>query len=378
MKENISSLKQWIDRVFDDIAKVNEIKKPSDIVVYMVGSTSEGAGDMIPYNTPIRKIDGGYVIGSIVFTQTQASILTMKIDGEVDYIFFDAEKKLRIIYEPDHSPYKEFDLDSIITPQKNDIELGNISSACHKLVAKSLVCEYKGNDLTISSVWLFLIESLGELSGKKLVVYGAGNIGSKLALKLVESGANVEVVSRDYITGSMVVAALNKIKNKNVLSNINISTNNVFSALNAHAIIGCTNSSPVINREMINVMRPDGVVIDVGKGTVDKEGIKKCSQRGIKLWRADITPMIGSLVSSSMAMKSLVSDNFGRRNLIEDIHIVSGGFIGEMYDVIVDCYKNPLLVMGVCAGEGVLMTVLDEIATENCKKIQDYIDSKSQ
>ena len=45
--------------------------------------------------TPMRKISNAYIIGSIVFTQAQAVVLSALLDGKVDYIFLDAEKNFQ-------------------------------------------------------------------------------------------------------------------------------------------------------------------------------------------------------------------------------------------------------------------------------------------
>ena len=100
MQEDIDHLTQWINEIQVIINDLNSKKRSSDILVFMIGSTSQDNGDGRPYLTPIRKISNGFVFGSIVYSQTQAILLSSKIDGHVDFIFVDAEKKLPINNNP--------------------------------------------------------------------------------------------------------------------------------------------------------------------------------------------------------------------------------------------------------------------------------------
>jgi len=308
--EDLPYLKDWINTVLTKISLVKNSKKNNEIIVFMIGTTANFEKDSKPYITPIRTITNGYVIGSIVYSQAQAAVLASKVDGLVDYFFIDAEKKLPLMINPDIRPWKYFDLNIAQSEINSRVELGNISSMCKDIIKVSKMYEYKGNDITLESVWLYLVSVFSDLSGLKIVIYGAGNIGSKLALKLAESGANIYIITRDQAKSSLIASALNSIKHKYVLSNISISTNDIYSSIGANAIIGCTNSGAVISSDMVAVMDNNGAVVDVGKGTISTDAIQTCVERNIKIWRADITPMIGPLVLSAIEMNDLLSNKY--------------------------------------------------------------------
>ena len=128
MQEDINHLIKWIDEIQEIINDLNTKKDSSDILVFMIGNTSQDTGDGRPYLTPIRELSNGFVFGSIVYSQTQAILLSTKIDGLVDYIFVDSEKKLPINKSPDHSPFKYFGIEWFNLNKNRTVEYGNISS----------------------------------------------------------------------------------------------------------------------------------------------------------------------------------------------------------------------------------------------------------
>jgi hypothetical protein len=181
------------------------------------------------------------------------------------------------------------------------------------------------------------------------------------------------MITRNQAEYGIVASALNQIKHKYVLSNVTMSTNNIYSSIGADAIIGCTNTSPVISSDMVKVMNGNGVVVDVGKGTITVNAIKMCAERNIKTWRADIKPIIGSLVLSSISMNNLLSNEYGRRMMECGVYIVSGGYIGSKYDVIVDSYIHPNIIIGVCSDAGKVFIEYDELAKQNLSKVDNAI-----
>ena len=378
MKEDIDHLTQWIDEVLLAIEDLNAKKGSSDILVFMIGNTSQDIGSGRPYLTPVRKLSNGFVFGSIVYSQTQAIFLSTKIDGLVDYIFVDSEKKLPINKNPDHSPFDYFGISDLNLNKNKMVEYGNISSVCSNTIQSSHMFAYKGNDISADTAWLFLIEKFRELSGKKVLIYGAGNIGNKLALKLVECGCTVIIVTRNIAKTESIVKSLNKIKSTSVLSSITASTEPEISSKDIDAIIGCTNAQPVITESMVANMNLEGVVIDIGKGTIFQDAIDFCNKKNMEIWRLDITAIINSLIASSRSMQNLLKSSFGRREIIENTFVVSGGFIGSRYDIIGDSYLTPKAIIGVCEGPGKIFFDLDDIAQKKLESVEKLIKSNNQ
>ena len=98
-------------------------------------------------------------------------------------------------FHPDHRKfiYKKVRLSNEF------VELGNLSSTVKTNTKNTLVHEFKPNDITVEHVWLLLRSHFGILGKKRVAIIGSGNIGFKLGLKLVESGASVILNRRDLI-----------------------------------------------------------------------------------------------------------------------------------------------------------------------------------
>ena len=146
---------------------LNTLKKGSAKTVFTIATTSKKEAE--PYLTPIRRSDLFSVCGCVIFEQSILKEIVEIIDGQVDYIFVDSEKKIPVT----------------IHPKLNVVETGNLSKVCFQEIKKSRILEYKPNDITVNATWSFLSQKLNFLSGKKVSILGSGNIGSKLALKLV-------------------------------------------------------------------------------------------------------------------------------------------------------------------------------------------------
>ena len=137
------------------------------------------------------------------------------IDGQVDYIFVDNEKIILL------QNFK--DLKSVTNKLSNEFKFignKNLSYICFDRIKKSKIFEFKPSDITVNATWSFLSQRLNFLSGKKVSILGSGNIGSKLALKLVESNVNVSITRKNNYKGK-IIAPMN-IKSENTASCITL------------------------------------------------------------------------------------------------------------------------------------------------------------
>ena len=99
--EDLNYLNDWYKSCLESVKLAKKNLISNQFLIYMIGTTSDKSCSFKPYNTPLRTITNGYVIGSVVFSQTQAIILASLIDGLVDYVFVDSEKKLPVVYNVD-------------------------------------------------------------------------------------------------------------------------------------------------------------------------------------------------------------------------------------------------------------------------------------
>ncbi len=109
-------------------------KKEKKLSGFMIGNTSKSEKNNF-YFTPIRNTKSMVVSGIIVYSETYAKKAAKYLDGKVDYILVDSEKKI---------------------PPKQNGDPSNIERRVKEVLKKTPMWVYKGNDLTVDAVDIFL------------------------------------------------------------------------------------------------------------------------------------------------------------------------------------------------------------------------------
>jgi hypothetical protein len=354
--EDLDYLKRWMVQVERHIRELHELARRSGrLAIFTISSTVKIPQNRWPYLTPIRSIVHGHIGGVVVFSQSQAILACSVVDGLADVVLVDAEKKIGIQYGHSAALLAQFGItlppNARIT--KSYVEMGNLSAACARFLQKSKFQEFKANDITVDAVWLQLTSWFKVLSGRKFAIIGVGNIGFKLALKLVESGSSVEIVRRDLARGMLMADVLNLVKPRSTLASVHYNQDPFQACLYADAIIGCTSGQPVIRWEMTQGLKEGGLLIDVGKGCFYADAVQKAIASGIPIYRCDITSSIDGLVAAMERNRAYLSNEMGRRVLPEEgICLISGGHMGLAGDLIVDNFRRPTRFFGVSDGSG--------------------------
>jgi hypothetical protein len=104
-------------------------------IVFSVGNTRVLDSSSY-YITPIRVIDNLLISGIVLFSEPEGSVVFNLLDGNVDFIFVDCEKKSK-------NSHKGF---------------FNLERLSVELVVKSKLFFYKGNDLTVDSIDSFIYQ----------------------------------------------------------------------------------------------------------------------------------------------------------------------------------------------------------------------------
>ena len=378
MKNNFSEilyLENWLDKTLKIAKELNQkIKKKNKKNIFLISTTKKQTKNLLPYNTPLRETEFGFLSGVVVFSQTQAILVANKLDGIVDYIFVDAEKKLGVTINAENNISKHFKISHLIKKDgKKNIEYGNISGAVRGVIKKSFFHEYKPNDLTIDSVWTFVSNYFRGLSGKKITIVGSGNIGFKLGLKFVESGANVELVRRSVEAGQLFANTINLIKSEYTIAEAHYDSDPIKAAIRSDVLIGATDGVEIINWEMIQSMNKNGIIIDIGKGTINKEVAKKAISNKLKIFRADITAALSGTISTILRNIKITENHLGRKKLKKNIFIVSGGQFALENDIIVDNINKPKNIIGVADGNGDLKIKLNKNLISKLKQVEELI-----
>lgn len=373
-QEDIAYLHKWSEKVKAIAAKLRKkADEEGGIAAFTIGCTTKPTKGLRPYTTPVRSVSDGFVGGVVVYTQTQSLLACCMVDGIVDHIFVDAEKKLPLLVGLDKKPLEEFGL-PVQQMEKSlssltSLEMGNLSSACSRVIKHSGFFEYKSNDMTVEGLWYYLSSRMNSLSGRKIAIIGGGNIGFKIAVKLVESGCNVQFVRRDVNRGLLLSNAVNVIKPPATQASATYNSDPVQACFFCDAVLGCTNGKAVITPEMIKGMKPGGVLIDVGKGSIVRKAVEFAVKSGIHVLRFDVSAAIDGMVSTIERNRSY-SKCIGRVKLKNGVSLVSGGYLGADGDVAVDDCHNPTQIFGICDGAGDFKSVFSQTNEQQLESVR--------
>ena len=340
------------------LERILELKSFDKKTVFSISTTAKQ--EQSPYLTPVRVCKDFVLGGCVIFDQKHLSSLLKKIDGNVDIILSDSEKKIPLHFK---------NLDYGVVDRSDQIAEATISNICFQEIKKSHVFEFKPNDLTVNAAWSFLSQRLIYLNGKKICILGAGNIGSKLALKLVESGAEVCIYRRNINRGNIVVNGLNLIKPERTITKIQLYSDAIQASSMADVLIGASSGSPIIDANIVKNLRKECLIVDLGKNNLTGNAIKIATEYSMNIYRTDVTPAMESFVYELLKTQDILKRSCGKKDL-GFCNIVSGGYFGGNGDIVVDSIGSPNRVFGVAQGNGLLKPVLSTIDKENIKRLK--------
>ena len=320
------------------LSKLNNFSKKRE-TGFTIGSTNSFSASENFYFTPFRA--GAFLAytGVVVKDVSTAVEIARKIDGKVNYIFVDAEKKI---------PQINYGLDDI----------GNIEKPIFNLIKKSTLFTYKGNDVTVRGVDALLSVLVPNLTGQIISIVGVSNIGIKVGLSLIERGNQVNLISGNLEWSNKISEFLNSVKlpgSKGKCLAIKMDTN---ALKNSTILIATSNKKNFIRLENVlamNEVEPFGqpILVDVGKGCFH-EDVLLMSQ--LKIHRLDVG------IQLSSELENLVN-LYSNQNLKSEITLTNGtrlvrsGYVGRSGDLIVDNPADPKRVFGLCAGNGNLVPI---------------------
>jgi hypothetical protein len=326
---------------------VSLAKKSKKISAFCISCTSNVRKNKL-FFTPIRVTPYVVCANVILFSKDEARKIVRVIDGLVDIIFVDAEEKIK--------------------------NLSNLANFVQKEAKESKVFSIKINDITAESADALVAQYFKDLKNKKAAIIGCGNIGSKIALKLVERGAKVFITRQDENEIKCIADGLNLIKPKNIPSNFVGMTDNYEAVRNADIVIGFTPGTPVIDKKMVDMMNRNGMIIDGGIGTIFEGTIEHAKKKGIRAIRLDIRAGFSGAITTVIETENFIKNVIGHKK-IDGIDVVAGGFIGKRGNIIVDNISNPTKVIGVANGEGgVLGPIFSKEHIKNLEKIRKRIE----
>ena len=311
------------------------------------------------YITPIRENKKFVFCSVILFNDFVANKVAKMMDGHINYILVDTEKKIQT--------------------KNTNLGLVNIERPIKETIKKSKLRVYKANDLSILSTetlinYYFLNDKRG-LSGKKAIIIGAGNIGFKLALKFVENGASTYLIRRNKKFLKNIIQTINIIKPKGTAANAYFLDKIPNDLTNFDIIIGSSDKKNLIKKKHVININNKKLFIDLGKGTFSKDCIEFLLNKKNNIFRLDATSSYFSYLDNMIYTESIYKkDTYV--NKINNYNFVSQGILGKKDDIIVDDAKKPKKILGVCDGKGNLKKINTDLKNIMIKKIKKDIGLK--
>ena len=350
----MATLDEEIEKI---VLEVNGLARlESKLTGFCIGNTRK-INETGLYFSPLRRTSKLIAGSAIVYDVSQAVAVARAVDGRVDYILVDTEKKISTeLYGADN--------------------VGNVERAVRETVKHSRVLTYKGNDLTVDSIENLIVQILSTyprgLSGKRAAIIGAGNVGSKLALKLVERGMDVSLIRRDKAKLAAIVTALNIIKPAETIAKASAGVDNLSVAQGADLLVGLTQGTPVITMAMIDALAPGAVLLDGGKGCCELDAIRRAQEKDIPIYRADIRAGFEGHVGMVLETERIIEYAMGRTEF-DGVPVVSGGLLARHNEVVVDSIADPHAVFGIANGLGDFVRVLDDSQANRLQVVHNYI-----
>jgi hypothetical protein len=298
---------------------------------FLIGTTKKKSNENF-YLTPLRESQKTIYAGAVIYDNETAIKLAKKIDGKVNYVFIDIEKKI---------------------VNKKDV-FTNIERVVKGEIKKSIIKNYKPNDITVNAIENFIQDyfrkDIRGVGGKKILILGAGNIGSKIGIRLLESGGHIFLFRRNKKKLQKINQVLNIIKPKYTKSKSNIISLSQLKFENYDVIIGCSDN--IIQFKKIEKNLKKLLIIDVGKGVFSKFDVNQLKKWNISIFRLDIENSLSSFLDTSVDSESFFENRFF--NIKNKLRLVKKGILGNMGDIIVDDVIKPKRIIGVCGNNGLL------------------------
>lgn len=226
--------------------------------------------------------------------------------------------------------------------------LDDLEARAEKLIQKTPIVRIKPNDMTVTALDLLLGILVPPMRRTVVLIVGAGNIGSKVALLLAERGAEARLVGRDTGRVERIISGLAEIIRGH--GHVTLA-DSAKPAAGASVILGCTPGIPAVTASMINQSTANSVVIDVGNGTLFPDAVEAAKERGTRIFcLSPEAGFIGWVIAYAHATAQ--AECMKRRVLTGGATVVGPGVFGSYGDVLVDNPEKWQRIIGVCDGRG--------------------------
>ena len=217
------------------IDKVNKIFNSLDVpkIISLQNTVSSSIDKKSLYFLPIR-IFNNYIFAGICNGNNQETRYFLeKLQKKSKYVLLDVEKKY---------PWKDCKEDRIMY-------MGNIEENVKDIIDPEKVIYIWPNSMTVEACLSRIITTTKKpLSMSRIAVVGIGNIGFKLALRLVEAGCKISISSKNYDHTLQLTNVINQIKPKSTIASPIPFRENASCVSNQDFVIFSTGSSFTLDK----------------------------------------------------------------------------------------------------------------------------------
>ena len=337
-----------------DILKntIKIINKSTKIRCFFLGNTVKRENSNF-YVTPIRENQKFIYAGAIIFNDFSAKKIAEIIDGKVDFLLIDTEKK---------------------AISNNPNRIVNIEKTTKKAIKKTKIFTYKGNDLAVEAAETFItnyfLKDIRGIGGKKILILGSGNIGTKLGIKLVESGASVFLYRRKTKILKNIIITINSIIPRGTMAKAKMIKNLKLSLHKFNIIIGATSGKSILTPSHVKSFKSDVLIIDIGKGIFEKKALKLALNNNINLYRLDVTPAYNAYLENVNTTQKIYKINLKKTIIHGKLKLVKRGILSNENSIIVDNISSPKKIYGISDGYGSFKKIQEKTLKNLQKKIK--------
>lgn len=330
----MNSAPEAIPEVVESVLREIEAVRGNRPSGFCIGTTVKPDGSDF-FLTPIRDTPV-LVAGSVVVSSVSAARdFAASLEGRVSYLFADVENKI--------------------------IGAGGIGESIEEPVREVLkttkFIPYKSNDLTVNAIeqmissWFISRKKM--MNGSAIAILGCGNIGAKLALRMVESGLEARLFRRNQKVLSKISNGINA-----TISPANLARSVFFddateAATGADIVVGLAPGVAVVSPLVIGQMKPSGLIIDGGKGCVSPNALEFARLKGFLALRADVRSAFAGFAVTALSSQSFFYDGLGHRE-VGGANLVGAGLLALEDEVVVDHISKPRRILGIADGSGEL------------------------
>lgn len=252
----------------------------------------------------------------------------------------------------------------LVDDEKKRPSLFDILTLIREVVTDSTVLTYKDNSTWAEGIDNFIASYFKNLYGVKIGIVGLNDVGMKLALSLTERGARIFIFDKNV--NSKIIGALNNVKILSSPFEIEEAHNWKELSENAMVLIGVDRSCPITEKMVVTM--GEGMIIDAVFGSVEIEALDFARKKGIQVWRTDMRAAMAGEVTTVLRTSAMIK-NMGKK-YIAGVPVVSGGYIGDRGDVVVDSILHPTEVIGIADGKGRIMYDKEEVFSDRIRKVE--------